>query len=291
MNPEAPATSVCCVLASDAHFLDQAIAAINTVKRFSSAFRPTIKFIAIDLNADQIRPLVEQDIDIFTDADRFPSFAGAPKYAAALTCRPYLPEVFPGYNCYIWIDSDIRFLDDEGLRFFAAHAQNGEASIAVSQETDPAYCINCDPVKAGIYHRQKNERMFEEFGSDVARYLEYFNMYNAGLFAARADSPIWVRYKRNLLKTLRLPYSSMREQDALNVSIVEVGNQCTAPCTMNWLCSLGMPNRNGDGSWRSPDATNRKVSVAHLTNSTQPVSIEGKAASLYDYYRHIGLTE
>jgi hypothetical protein len=202
-----------------------------------------------------------------------------------------LPEVFPGYECYVWVDSDIRFLDREGFGFFANRARDREVSIVASHKTDPAYIVNSNPIKAGIYHREKNRRLYEAFGQDVARYFEFFNPYNAGFFAARADSPIWVRYRRNLGKTISLKFLAMREQDALNVSIIEVGSQCNAPCTMNWLCSLSMPTRDGDGSWRTPDTTKRKISVAHLTNSTVPLTINGRTGSIYDYYRLIGLTE
>jgi hypothetical protein len=292
MNPQAPQTaSLCCVLASDAGFFHQAKAAIDTIKRFGAAFRPAIKFIAIDLDDRQIRLLDDQGVDVLTDLRRFPRFDGAPGYAVAFTCRPYLPEIFPGYECYAWIDSDVRFLDNRGFGFFVINARDPDVSIVISHETDPAYVINADPIKAGIYHRQKNQRLFDAFGTDVARYFEFFNAYNAGLFAARGDSPIWVRYRRNLERTLPLPFSPMREQDALNVSVVEVGGQRNAPCTMNWLCSLCMPARDGDGWWHTPEGTSRKISVVHLTNSTQRVSINGKPASRYDGYRLMGLTE
>jgi hypothetical protein len=279
------------VLASDAKFFHQANAAIGTIRRFSAAFRPSIKFVAIDLQRDQLRFLERQGVDILTELDSFPCFCGAPRWAVALTCRPYLPEVFPGYECYIWVDSDIRFLDEEGFGFLATHGGDREVSIVASHETDPAYCINSDPLKAGIYHRQKNQRLVNAFGSEIAEYLEFYNMYNAGLFSARGDSPVWARYKRNLEKTLSREFSPMSEQDALNVAIIEVGSPLPAPCTMNWLCSLAMPRRNGDGSWHTPDLDSRRVSVAHLTNSTSAVQINGKPATIYDYYRLLGLTE
>ena len=293
MNRVAPTSpsSLCCVLASDASFFHQAALAIGTIKRLSATFRPAVKFIAIDLDDRQLQLLRHQGVDVLTELRNIPKFTGAPAYAVAQTCRPFLPDLFPGYDCYAWIDADIRFLDEIGFGHFVSNARDSDASIVISHETDPAYVVNADPVKAGIYHRQKNQRILEAFGPDVARYIEFFNLYNSGLFAARGDSPIWARYKRNLQRTLSLSFSHMREQDALNVSIVEVGGERSAPCTMNWLCSLSMPRRDPDGTWRTPDVTGRKVSVAHLTNSTQRVWLNEKPATLYDGYRLLGLTE
>src|SRR5262249_60795436 len=106
-------------------------------------------------------------------------------------------------------------------------ARNTEVSIVASHETDPGYCINCDPVKSSIYHREKNQRILEEFGSDVMKYFEFFNMYNAGLFAAVVQSPILGRYKSNLSKKPPFFYSSNSEQKTPKIWIVEMRGEIT----------------------------------------------------------------
>ena len=61
------------------------------------------------------------------------------------------------------------------------------------------------------------------YGDKVADYLQYFNLFNAGLFAMHARSPVWARYRANLERSLPYPYDKMREQDALNIAILAEG--------------------------------------------------------------------
>jgi hypothetical protein len=298
VNPPANATlterskKLCCVLASDAGFFRQAVAAINTLNRFRNHAGVDVHFISIGLKREQLQWLERQQIAIYSRTQDFPRFNGAPDHAVALTCRPFLPEAIGGYAAYMWIDSDVRFLRPEGLAFYAQNALASECSIAIADELEPAYGINHDPSIAAIYHRQKNERIRDAFGDETMRYLEFAHMYNAGLFAAADGSPLWARYQRNLEKTLGLPYNSMREQDAMLVSIVEVQGARIGSSNFNWLCSLSLPIRatGGDG-WCSRLDPERKIAVVHLTNSTSPLMVNGERATYYDYYRMIGLTE
>jgi hypothetical protein len=124
----------------------------------------------------------------------------------------------------------------------------------------------------------------------VAEYCRYFTQFNAGLFAAPGNSPIWARYRRNLHKAVRVAYDNMLEQDALNVSIQEVGGQLRAPSSMNWLCSLALPIKRSDGTWCNPGNPLEPIYVAHLTNSTTTVTGAAGTATWYDLYRNMGLT-
>lgn len=51
--------------------------------------------------------------------------------------RPFLREYFPGYDVYVWIDSDI-WLQDPGV--FATYVDGARASgMAVTHEEEPGY--------------------------------------------------------------------------------------------------------------------------------------------------------
>jgi hypothetical protein len=113
-----------------------------------------------------------------------------------------------------------------------------------------------------------------------------------------AEPGRWVRYQRNLEKSMRCGSHWAREQDALNVSLIEVGDVKQAPSTFNWLCSFSLPIRDtanptsGDGEqgWVSPREPSRKIAVAHLSNSTSTFMFENRVCTRYEYYRIIGLS-
>jgi hypothetical protein len=284
---------ICCVLASDAGFFHQLRASIDTIQAARAALTGVdldIAVVAIDLADDQRSYLTDRNILLHDRLSDFPRFDGAPQHAYALTCRPFMPEFLPGYDGYVWVDSDIRFLQADGLRFYADALRVGTASVIIVQETEPCYTFNCDPKVARFFHATLASRLARVYGEEVAEYCRYFTPFNAGLFAARADSPIWARYRRNLHKALQAPYDNMLEQDALNVAIQETGGQIRAPSSMNWLCSLAFPTKRHDGMWCSPENSAQPIYVAHLTNSALRLGSAHGNATYYDLYRQAGLT-
>jgi hypothetical protein len=283
----------CCVLASDFGFFHQLQACIGTIEAARAAIAGIdldIAVVAIDLSDAQVASLKRRGVIVHDKLDDFPNFSGAPRHAYALTCRPFMPEFLPGYDGYIWVDSDIRFLHADGLRYYAEALRVESASVTLVQETEPCYTVNSDPKIARFFHLTFAGRLACVYGDDVAEYCRYFTPFNAGLFAARASSPIWVRYRRNLQKALRVPYDNMLEQDALNVAIHETGWHIRAPSPLNWLCSLAFPTKRSDGSWCSPENWTQPILVAHLTNSTSMVGNRQNKATYYDLYREAGLT-
>jgi hypothetical protein len=176
--------------------------------------------------------------------------------------------------------------------FYAEHALNPEYSIVISHETEPTYNFNADPQLCALHHSNNFKRISEEFGTAIGEYFQYYNIHNAGVFGARADSPIWARYKRNLETSMRLGQHWAREQDAMNVSLIEVGDVKEAPTTHNWLCGFSIPIRDlASGAWVSPREPGRKIAVAHLTNSSSIFNFQDRQCTLYEYYQTIGLTE
>ncbi|HEY1933268.1 MAG TPA: hypothetical protein VGG99_14750 [Acetobacteraceae bacterium] len=284
---------VCCVLSSDAAFFHQAAASIDTMRQALLRLPQhavEIAFVAINLPAEHLDWLHRNGVRVHSDLGDFPRFPGAPDHTYALTCRPYIPWILPEYDGYVWVDSDIRFLSHEGLVPYLEGLAAPEISVVAVQETEAAYAVHTEPRLAQVYHSARNRRLSQVYGDEVMQYCQYFTPFNGGLFAATADSPIWARYRRNLDKALKVPFDAMLEQDALNVSIQEVGDWRRLPTVMNWLCSLRMPEKAADGTWRHPDEPFRQVLVAHLTNSSAPVMLPDGPGTYYDQYRSAGLT-
>ena len=282
---------VCCTLSSDAAFFHQAVACIDTLRQACARLPQhdvDIAFVAIRLQPEQVDWLQRNGVHVHDELSEFPRFRNAPDYAYALTCRPYVPWIFPDYEGYVWVDSDIRFLSHEGLAAYLLGLTDPATSIVAVQETEAAYGVCATPALARAYHTTRVQRLLQVYGDEVMHYCQYYTPFNAGLYAARADSPIWARYRRNLNKALNVLFDGMLEQDALNISMLEVGDWRRLPSVMNWLCSLRMPQAAEDGSWRHPDEPQRQILVAHLTNSI--AHVPGRTEIYYETYRSAGLT-
>ncbi len=283
---------LCVVLACDANFFHQFQQCLASIRKWPLPFSFDIRLIGIDLEPQQLSWLNESGVRVTTDLSVFPQFSAGSRHLIGMTCRPVIPKVFPGYRAYVWVDCDIRFLRPEGLLFYGEHALNPGYSLVIAHETEPTYSYNIDPGWGRRYHEDNFQRMKDEFGVEIAEYLRYFKLYNAGIFGARADSPIWARYERNLQISMRLGAHWGREQDALNVSIAEVGSIKHAPSTHNWLCCFSTPYHDTlTGDWVSPQESGRKIAVAHLSNSNAVITYQNRQCRMYEFYQSIGLTE
>jgi hypothetical protein len=183
----------------------------------------------------------------------------------------------------MWIDSDIRFLHPHGFMLYIEALMTPRCSVVAVPETEPAYTINQIPNVARVYHTQKYDRLRDAFGEQVANYLQFTAAFNAGLFSAPANSPLWARWKRNLEKTFIRPHFWACDQDSMLVSIIEVQDAVRLPSVANWLCSLRSPVGDVRAEGRvfvNPENRTQQILVAHLTNSS----------THYNFYQELGLT-
>ena len=280
------------VLASDHTFFYQAQGCIKTLRAALTGLpNVALDLVVIDLGLapDDIAWLDRAGVAHHPPDPRVPRFPGAPEHAYAMTCRPYLPDSFPGYDVYLWIDSDIRILRSEGLLFYLAQALRPDRTIAISHECEPSYRVSWHPPAAETWLSDRWKRLSVVYGRDIAVRQRVIAPYNAGLFAARAGSPIWAAYRARLGQALSAPYDRMREQDAMNVALFDVGGIARGSSAMNWICSMALPWRAPDGTWRHPDHRESPIHVLHLTQSEQPYELDGRPARLVDLYRKLGL--
>ncbi|MGE0722722.1 MAG: hypothetical protein AB7O45_00020 [Alphaproteobacteria bacterium] len=280
------------VLASDSAFFYQTRACLKLLLSARGAVPDAvIDPIVVDLGlarADRVW-LDASGIAAVARDPRVPVFPDAPDHAYAMTCRPYIPESVPGYDLYLWIDSDLRFLGPAGLAAYVALARRPGCSIALCQESDPAYATSHDPAAAETWLADRWQRLKAIYGRDIAARQRVVPPFNAGLFAAAAGSPVWAAYRARLAQALDRPYDRLREQDALNVAVRDVGGHARLPTTMNWICSLALPWRAPDGSWRHPDHRESPIHVLHLTQSEREITTGGRTIRTVEFYRSIGL--
>jgi lipopolysaccharide biosynthesis glycosyltransferase len=263
----AAAPKVCAVLAADSKFFHQTQAAIESIRQFEEA-AVDIRLITIGpYPCEQLEWLDRAQVTTFDKIGDLPKFRGAPLCAMALTCRPYLPQIFPDVDGFVWVDADVRFLLASGLATWTAQAADPGCPVAAVQESEPAYNINADPGYSRSYHEMTTARMRTVYGDKIGDYLQYFKLFNAGVFAMHARSGVWARYQANLEKALEHPFDRMREQDAFNVAIIEAGAVRSMPSTLNWLYSLALPVNGPDGQFFTPNFPQRAIEVLHLSNS------------------------
>ncbi|MGE0714189.1 MAG: hypothetical protein AB7P02_01995 [Alphaproteobacteria bacterium] len=282
----------CCVLASDADYFPIAARCVESLLAAIAALRGAafeIVFVSLGLAPGQRGWLEAQGVAVADPDPRVPRFAGAPAHAYAQSCRPSLPECFPGRDGYVWIDSDLRFLTPDGLGAYVQPCLAGAAPVTVATENDPAYVVMHRLDAARRWHSERRERLARVHGPAAADLLAATPGVNSGLFAAAAGSPFWPAFRARLAAALRHPYDRLAEQDALNVALFDIGTFGRVPTTMNWLCGWAMPHRRPDGTWTHPDHVHQPIHVLHLTNLGASYVEDGRRRRIADLYRDAGL--
>lgn len=185
----------------------------------------------------------------------------------SLTARPFLPAYFPGYELYLWIDSDAwvqeRFIFD----WFLHAAKDG--ALAAAPEFDRSY-------NQRIGHPWKIDRLRRYYGENAASSI-LVNIYlNAGVFALRADAPHWAHWAKHFDAGLRATKGTLVcDQTALNHAIWSHSLPVhPLPSTCNWLCHLALPAFDvRKQKFCDPLFPHQPLGVLHLTANTKDLRV------------------
>jgi hypothetical protein len=268
--------------------VEQARQCIATIRRHC---RHDIDLCAlgVKLSDTELAELRDLGVKVQTDVSSLPFYAdsSAPPYAYAQTCRPFLPQVFEGYDIYLWVDVDIRFDHPDAFDFYLGQAAAEPRTIVIAHEIDPAYCFVQNPPQARAYHMEKNARILRTYGQQVAEHMQYFQLFNTGLFAMHREASLWQSWRNTLAHALKAPFHHMAEQDAMAVAIaLDTPPIRPAPSIMNWLCSIAFPAFDDQSRrWVRPIYPHLPISVLHLTNSNTKLTIDGREMTFYDLYK------
>lgn len=182
-------------------------------------------------------PKLDYDISFFKTAPE--------SYFRSMTARPHLPSHLPGYDIYVFIDADAWVQDWEAVRLYVTSALLKD--VALTPEVDRSYGVLFSPDTVAEWRLKTYRRCFEE---KVAISLAVFPMINSGIFAARADSPVWEKWSNllgHLYKHVGEPFF-FAEQAAMNIMIrSEQISASLLPSRCNWMCNRATPvlRKNG----------------------------------------------
>ena len=186
---------------------------------------------------------------IFEEPDWPYDFHGkqhTPKYKMIFLLKPFLPNIFPGYDGYIWIDADVWFQYPDAIDDYVTAGQSKGA--AFSFEAHPCYRSTQKIRKHGFFARRFlnniKDYFFEKsknmFGVDVAVRNGLHPILNSGLFyIGDRWTPIWSAWQNSIMEADLMGEqrsTQICDQTCLLVSIIQHNiPYCIMPSTHNWL--------------------------------------------------------
>lgn len=192
--------------------------------------------------------------------------------AARLNAKARIPELFPGPRSYAWIDADCWAPDPGAPARLFRFAE--VADIAIHPELDVHYHLMDVP-------SERTEALYASYFDDPAdRAFARSPMLNAGVFAARADSPVWSAWRtavdRLLARAAREPLF-LSDQIPLHHVIRKIPlSVYPLRSSYNWQTYAFPPAL--DLARRTlvlPSLPHEPVEILHLAGRSKDITFEG----------------
>lgn len=211
------------------------------------------------------------DVLVGVSAGTFKLQPGEGFMLAALAVKARLPELFPGYDIYVWLDGDIWIQNAAGLEEVVRDID--EVDICIAPQIDIHYhgCEFPDHYTLATYRGL--------FGDEVTERYVRRPMVNSGVFAARRDSPLWRRWS-DLLFELRArigerPGRFFSDQIPLHYLIFS-GALTFAPLRTinNWLVSHAPVRFSHKARLTVPSPPFEEINIVHLIGSSKDLTFD-----------------
>ena len=257
---------------ADANYFDLLLELVESVKSFKESSEVAICILDAGLTKEQLEILskkvdeikkAEWDIDV-------PGYKVMGKeWLKSQVSRAFLPNYFPNYNKYLWIDCDAWVQDWSSIDLYFKACENGK--LGITQTMGPGYKI-MSKVKwifgkiALIKSQNFKHAIKSKIGLNEARKLAFAPHINIGVFSLEKNSLCWNNWQKNLTKTLSSGQVFGSEGLAINMSVYidEIDTEFL-PLNCNWIASNLLPKfSESTNAFVEPYLPNHKIGIIHL---------------------------
>ena len=260
------------VTLADSNYYDLLLELISSIKRFEQSKDISICLLDAGLTENQIKNL-KSKVDIIKKAKwdiEVPKIKVLGKeWLKSQVSRAFLPEYFPGFDKYLWIDCDawVNIWDCIELYYKACN----QGKLGIRQTVGPGYRIltkvrwifgKLALIKSQNFKHAKKSG----FNDDISRKIAFAPHINIGVFSLEKNSECWKIWQENLKKALKAGNVFGSEGLAMNISVY-VNNVKAEflPLTCNWIASNLLPKYNNEtNSFVEPYLPNNKIGIMHL---------------------------
>lgn len=153
-----------------------------------------------------------QDVGVLPPADPLgiAGREGFKDYMLGQACRPFLPDLLPGHDAYIWLDADTWIQQPDAIGGLLHIMRHGRA--ACCPEVHASY-----PVATGLAPTVRRfwlRHWGEVYGAEAAERYASIPMINSGVVAAPAGHGIWARWQAEFRRVAQRPLTHFSEQFA-----------------------------------------------------------------------------
>ena len=257
---------------ADSNYFELIEELVESIKRFKESSEVAICILDAGLTDSQ-REKLSKKVDEIKPAEwdiEVPEFKVKGKeWLKSQVSRAFLPNYFPNYEKYLWIDSDAWVNDWNTVELLIKACDNGK--LGITQTVGPGYKITSRVDwlfgKLAIIKSQNFKHAIKsKIGMEKARKLAFAPHINIGVFSLEKNSPGWKIWQKNLETTLKAGNIFGSEQLAINMSVyIDDLETEFLPLKCNWLTSNLLPKFDEKNqTFVEPYLPNYKIGIMHL---------------------------
>lgn len=263
---------VAIVSGCDANYYPLLVELIASIRQFKTAESMDICVLDAGLSDTQIR-----ELEAVASAVRSPAWPPAlpasrvagMDYLKACVCRPFIRDLFPGYDIYVWLDADTWVQDWKAIATLIEGAKSGDR-IAVTNGADRAYgkpvrisWLGRWPIKVKNFYSSNG---LKPFGRAFAKRMVNEYVLSAGFFALHRDAPHWSRWQELVVEAAMRGKLFPAEQLSLGRLVHVEGYKAELlPAYMHWLCVRPPLWDKESGLFVEPYQPHETLGVLHLS--------------------------
>ena len=257
---------------ADSNYFELLNELVNSIKSFEKSKDTAICILDAGLSKEQ-REILSKKVDEIKSAEwdiDVPAFkVKGREWLKSQVSRAFLPNYFPSYEKFLWIDCDAWVNDWNSVELYFKACENGK--LGITQTIGPGYKImskvNWLFGKLAIIKSQNFKHAIKsKIGINKARKLAFAPHINIGVFSLEKNSPGWASWQKNLEQTLKSGNIFGSEGLAINMSVyIDELETEFLPLNCNWIVSNLLPKFDEiKNTFVEPYLPNYEIGIIHL---------------------------
>jgi len=268
---------------ADANYFELLNELVDSIKRFDDSKECDICISDAGLETNQIQ-ILEKKVNKIKKAKwdiEVPSFKiKGREWLKSQVSRAFLPDYFPNYKKYLWIDADAWVNSWETIELYIQGCENKKLAIATSADRSYGRVLRAEwffgsfaRIKSQNYKHAKSSGFSEKISREVALKPHL----NIGVFSLEADAPHWEIWKKNLKKALSSGKIWGSEQIAMNITIYSDNLDVEIlPAYCNWTLIDALKFDKKRNTLVEPYLPNHKIGIVHFAGKNNDMIRKNK---------------
>ncbi len=260
------------VTLADSNYFELLLELISSINTYNQNKSVSICVLDAGLSSEQ-KKIIKQRVysikEAKWDIEVPKSKVGEKEWLKSQVSRAFLPNYFPEFKKYLWIDCDAWVNSWESVELFFKACDNGK--LGITQSVGSGYRVlskvkwifgKIALIKSQNYKHAKKSG----FPESTARKIAFSPHINIGVFSLEKDSKCWEVWQKILKKALSSGQIFGSEGLAINIAVYDENVDVEfLPLNCNWIASNVLPKYDEEKNiFVEPYLPHLKIGIMHL---------------------------